>query len=140
MAKQVIKNAFLTLGATDYTAQIESIELSVEADKQVVTNMDSAGWEESLQGIKSGSLTVNMKMDADLSGFFAALWAVFIHATTNTWAAVLKREDAATSAANKKYTFNVLVTQAGLNLSVGQAFGRSFTFPITGAVTPADAD
>ena len=139
MAKQVIKNAFLTLGGTDYTAQIESIELSVEADKQVVTNMDSAGWEESLQGIKSGSITVAMKMDADLSGFFAALWAVFIHATTNTWAAVLKREDAATSASNKSYSFSVLVTQAGLNLSVGQAFGRSFTFPITGAVTAADA-
>ena len=133
MAKIVIKNAFLSLGGTDYSAQIESIEFKVEADEQVVTNMDSAGWEEVLQGIRKGTMTVNFKFDADLSGFHAAVYAVFAHATDNTWAYVLKRDDSAVSSANPSFTGTLLVKDYMLNLKVGEAFQGTHSFPLVGA-------
>ena len=76
--------------------------------------------------------------DADLSGLDAAVWAVLTHATTNTMAFVLKLQDASTSSTNPQFSGTVLVNNwSPISGSVGQAFGGSITFPVTGAITRA---
>lgn len=137
MAKIVIKAAYLALGGTDYSAQCDSIELTVEADDVAVTNFGSGGWKESLQGIKNATLNFQLKQDADLSGFDAAVWAVLIHATTNTLAFEVRQSSGSVSTANPKFTGSTLVIQSGVSLKLGEAFGRSFAWPVTGAVTRA---
>lgn len=137
MAKKVIKNAFFSLGGTDISGQLDSIEFQVQADEVEVTNFDSAGWQEVLQGIKKGSINLNFKADADLSGIHKTIWDAFVHATTNTLAYVLKQDDATVTTANPQFSGNVLVKDYMLNLQLGQAFGGQMSFPLSGAPTRA---
>jgi len=137
MAKVVIKNPYLSLGGTDYSAYVESVELPLEAEDVDLTTGGSAGWHEGGQGIKRGNVTFNLRMDSDMSGFNAAIFAVFNHATVNTWAFEIRQQNAAVSTTNRKYTGTLLVIQAGLSLKVGGAFEKSFTLPTTAAVAEA---
>lgn len=131
MAKIVIKNAVTLLAATDYSAQIKSSTLTLEAPEVDVTNMGSGGWVELLGGIKKGTLAFEFVKDSDLSGLTAAMVA----ALGTVIAFDVKAQSAATSTTNRRYTGNVLVTSwqpvAG---QVGSAFGSSVSWPTTGAV------
>lgn len=131
MAKLVLKDAKLLLAATDYSAQVKQVTLTIEAPEVDVTNMGSAGWVELLGGIKKGTLAVDFIKDADLSGLTAAMFA----ALGTVIAFDTRAQAAAVSTTNRRYTGSVLVTSwqpvAG---QVGSAFGSSISWPTTGAV------
>lgn len=139
MAKKVVKAAYLALGGTDYSAQIKGVELQIDAPEVDVTNMGSGGWNETLQGIKSGSLRIDFIKDADLSGLDAAIWAA-ITGSSGQLAFEVRLDSGAVAPANPKYTGTVSITQwmpvAG---QVGAAFGGQVTWPTTGAITRATA-
>lgn len=137
MAKVVTKAAYLALGGTDISSQCDSIELTFDAEKVTTTNFGSAGWEESLQGIRNATLNFQLKMDSDLSGIEATIWAAAVHATTNTLTFEVRRDAAAASASNPKWTGTAIILQAGPTLQLGQALGRSYAWACTGAVTRA---
>ena len=138
MAKIVVKNQFLSLGGTEYSSQIKGATLTINAPEVDVTNMDGNGWAELLSGILKAQIQIDFVKDADLSGLDAAVWAVLTHATTNTMAFVLKLQDASTSSTNPQFSGTVLVNNwSPISGSVGQAFGGSITFPVTGAITRA---
>lgn len=131
MAKLVITAAFLTLATVDYTDEISECTLDLEVDQQDVTNMDSAGWTELIGGIKSGTLNINFKKDADLSGLDSAIFA----ALGTVIAFAIRQADTAIATTNPEYQGSVLISQwqpvAG---AVGQVFEGSVGWPTSGAV------
>lgn len=130
--KTVIKDPYFALNSVDYSAQIESIELPEEADEVDQTNGGSGGNREVDQGIRRATLTVNLKLDADM-----ALVTVLENAyrsATPTLPFEVRRSQAAVGATNPKWTGTLVVTQAGISLQVGQGFNRSLSLPVTGAV------
>lgn len=137
MAKVVVKAAYLALGGTDISAQCDSIELSFDAAKVTTTNFGSAGWEESLQGIRSATLNFQLKMDSDLSGIEKTIWDAAIHATTNTLTFEVRRDSGSVSTSNPKWTGTAIILQAGPVLKLGEALGKSYAWSVTGAVTRA---
>ena len=134
MAKVVVTAGYIDLGAVDYSAQVKSATLTMDAAESDVTNMDSAGWKEAIGGLKSGSLAIEFVKDAVLSGLDAAVNTAF----GSTLTFELRQSDAAVSASNPKYTGSVLITQwSPVAGGVGEVFGGSVTWPVTGAITRA---
>lgn len=137
MAKKVIKAAYLALGGTDYSSYADSAELSLDADAVDTTTFGSGGVKEFLQGLRSGKLNASFKLDADLSGLDAALYAAYNHATTNTLTFEVRADSGSVSTSNPKWTGTVLVTTYGPMLKLGEASARTVDFQVTGAVTRA---
>lgn len=138
MSKIVIKAAYLALGGTDYSANAKNIELQLEGPEVDVTNMGSGGWQEVLQGIKKGTVQLDLLIDADLSGIELAIYAVFNHATANTMTFEIRESNAGVSAANPKFTGTLLITKPlALGLKVGEALAQQVSWPTTGAVARA---
>lgn len=137
MAKRVVKGAVILINSVDYSAQANNVELALEGPEVDVTNYSSAGWQEFLQGLKSGQLTVEWKKD-DAMALDAALWTIFTGATGVTTFEVRVTTGAA-SASNPKFTGSIVVTSHNPGPGqVGSAYGNSQTFKVTGAVSRAE--
>lgn len=131
MAKLVVKAQHVAIGAVDYSAQVKGATLTIDAPEVDVTNMDSAGWTELLGGIKKATLAIEWVKDADLSGLDAAVYA----AIGGTLAFAVRQQDSAIATTNPEFQGNVLITSwAPVAGSVGQAFGGSTSWPVTGAI------
>lgn len=133
MAKKVIKGAFLSLGGTDYSAQVKSATLTISASEVDVSNFATGDWSEMLVANLKGTLAIEWVKDADLSGLDAAMWTALGTDAGVTFA--LRVDDAAKSPTNPEFTGTVKVTTWGVGGSVGQAFGGSTSWPVSGAVT-----
>lgn len=59
MAKEVLKNASIFVGAADLSTYANEVTPDFDAAEVEVTNFASAGWFEGLGGIKKGSFTVH---------------------------------------------------------------------------------
>lgn len=139
MAKQVVKVGYLTLGGVDYSAQIANASINVDIETGDTTNFAGSGWKEFVPGLKGATLEIEFKKDADMSGLDAAVWTAI--GSTGTLAFVGKLANATTSATNPKWTGTVVITAwtAGPG-QLGQVFGGSVSWTVTGAVTRAEAD
>lgn len=138
MAKKVVKTGYFAAGSgpTDYSAQVAGFTVDEEADEVETTTLGSSGFKEFLQGLRSGSITVEPKFDADLSGFFSAIRTVYRHATDNTWAVRVRSSSDAASASNPEYRFTVLISKApSFSAKLGETFGESLTWKIITAPT-----
>jgi hypothetical protein len=136
MAKEVIISGRFTLATVDYSAQVESIGLTFEKDAPEVTNMDSAAWREFLSGLKSYQVRVNMKRDADLSGFDSAVFGFFNGTATTPF--TIKHKSGTTAPAIPEWQGNLIVNQySPIDQAVGEAYAGSFTWQGTGAITRA---
>ena len=136
MAKEVILNARFTLATVDYSAQVESVALTFEKDTPEVTNMDSTAWRDFLAGLKSFTVRVNLKRDADLSGFDAAVFG-FYNGTATT-AFTIKHKTGTTAPAIPEWQGNLIVNQySPIDQAVGEAYAGSFTWQGTGPITRA---
>lgn len=135
MAKQVITGATLSLGGTDYSAQVDNAEINVSIKEGDTTNFAGSGWEEFVAGMKGFTLTVNFKKDADLSGLDAAIWTE-INSGDCIMTFATKTTTAAISTSNPEYQGSVLVTewQSGPG-QLGNVHGGSVTFKGTGSIT-----
>ena len=132
MAKMVISATVVKLATVDYSAQVKGATLTIDAPEVDISNMGSAGWNEVVGGVKKGSLAVEFVKDADLSGLDAAMFAAL--GTVITFE-ISKTSDAA-GATNPHYTGSLLVTQwTPIAGAVGAAFGGSYTWTTTGAIT-----
>ncbi len=139
MAKLVITNSDVNLGAVDYTAQVDTSDLTLEREGVDTTNMGDSGWRTFLSGLKSWTVTVNWVLEADLSGLSLALWnSAWLAAGTGILAFIGKQSSAAVSAANPTFSGSVLVpSHRVIGGQVGSRFEDSITFQGTGAVTRA---
>lgn len=134
MAKQVIKAGYVTLGGTDYSAQLDNAALNIEIETGDSTNFAGSGWKEFLPGLKSFGLELNFKKDADLSGLDAAIQTAIDGAGTLAFA--IRLSSGAISTSNPEYTGTVVITSWMQGPGqLGQIFGGSVTWQGTGAIT-----
>lgn len=135
MAKLVLTDVVTTIGGTDYSANINQVEVSVSADSVETTAFGSA-WRTEVSGLKQGTFTVSFHNDFAAAAIDSGLWNLFGSAAT----VVVKPNGTAVSASNPSYTFVVNVNNlTPVSGAVGDLAVQNVTWPISGAVTRATA-
>ena len=136
MAKIVLTNAVVKINGTDYSTNINQVEIAVTADEIDTTAFSSTGWRTVTGGLKSGSVTLAFHNDFAAAGIDSTLWGLLNTAAT---VVVLPNGTAAT-ASNPSYTFEALVNNlTPVSGAVGDLATQNVTWPISGAVTRATA-
>jgi hypothetical protein len=135
MAKFAATDYFVSINGSDFSTNLNSVELSQEADDLETTAFGSS-WRTRIGGLKQASLTLNFmqdfgagSVDATLNPLLGSIATVIIKPTSGT-----------VTATNPTYTMTALVTQySPFASSVGDIATLSVTFPISGTVTRATA-
>lgn len=135
MAKFAATDHKITINAVDFSTNLNSVELSLEAD-DIETTAFGSTFRTRIGGLKQASLTLNFmqdfaasSVDATLHPLLGAIATVVIVPTSGT-----------VNATNPSYTMTALVTQySPFASSVGDIATLSVTWPVTGSVTRATA-
>jgi hypothetical protein len=135
MAKLVLTDVITTIGGTDYSANINQVEISVSAD-EVETTAFGSSWRTSTTGLRSGTFTVSFHQDYAAAAIDSGLWSLFGSAAT----VVVKPNGTAVSSSNPSYTFVANISNLNpISGAVGDLAVANVTWPISGAVTRATA-
>lgn len=136
MARIVLTNVKVTIGAVDLSNHIASVTLGSTYDVVETTafaggNVPSAA-KTRQAGLVDNSVTFEFHQD-----FAAASVEATVYPLLGTVAAcTVKPLDAVIAADNPEYQFNALVSEwTPLNGAVGELATASVTWPITGAIT-----
>ena len=135
MAKFAATDYFVSVAGTNFSQNLNSVELAIEAD-DLETTAFGQGFRTRIGGLQQASLTLNFmqdfgagSVDAVLSPLLATLATVIIRPTSS-----------AVSSTNPSYTMTALITQySPFSSAVGDLASLSVTFPISGTVTRATA-
>jgi len=131
MAKFAAVDYKITINGTNFSTNLNSAELSLEADDNETTAFGGT-FRERIGGLKTGSLSLQFMQDFGAGSVDAVLFPLL-----NTVATVVIVPTSATvSATNPSYTATCLVTSySPFNSSVGDIATLSVTWPTTGTVT-----
>lgn len=134
MARIVLTNMSVTVGAVDLSDHITSVTLETTVEAVDTTSMSSTAVKTQIAGLKSNSVTLDFHQDFAASSVEATLYPLIGTATT----VIVKPANTATSATNPSYSIaDVLVTSwTPLNGGVGELSTASVTYPC-GAITKA---
>lgn len=130
MAKFAATDFQVVFDGDDVSANLNSVELSQEADDIETTNFGDT-FRTRIGGLKSASLTLNFMQDFGADSIDALL-----HPLLGEIAEVsIKPTSAAVSTTNPAYEFSVLVTQySPFASSTGDLATFSISVPVTGEV------
>jgi hypothetical protein len=136
MAKLVLTNAVVKINGTDYSSNVNQVEIAVTSDEVDTTSFSATGWRTVTGGLKSGSTTLSFHNDYAAAGIDSALWPLL-----NTLATVVVLPNGTTvGTANPSYTFTALVNNlTPVSGSVGDLAVQNLTWPVSGEVTRATA-
>lgn len=133
MAKQIIKDAQVTVGGVSLGTSVKSVEISLTADAKETTAFGD-GWTQRIAGLKDGSIKIDFYQDFAAASVEATLFPLF---GTLATVAILPNSGTASST-NPSYTAVCLVNQltpvAG---AVGDVMTQSVTWPTSGTVVKA---
>lgn len=136
MAKLVLTNAVVKINGTDYSTNVNQVEIAVTADEVDTTSFSATGWRTVTGGLKSGSVTLSFHNDYAAGALDSTLWPLLNTAAT----VVVLPNGTAVSASNPSYTFEALVNNlTPVSGAVGDLAVQNLTWPISGAVTRATA-
>jgi hypothetical protein len=133
MAKFAATDYKITINGTNFSTNLNSVELSLEADALETTAFGSE-WRSQIGGLKQGSLTLSFMQDFGASSVDATLFPLF-----NTLATVVITPTSSTvSSTNPSYTATCLVNSySPFASSTGDIATLSVTWPTSGTVTRA---
>ena len=135
MAKFAATDYFVSINGSDFSTNLNSVELSQEADDLETTAFGST-WRTRIGGLKQASLTLNFMQDFGAGSVDATLNPLLGSIAT----VVIKPTSGTVNSTNPTYTMTALVTQySPFASSVGDIATLSVTFPISGTVTRATA-
>jgi len=134
MAVLAYTDAYLVINSVNLSDHVKSVSLTVDGAVLDSTAMSDT-WNESIGGLKSGSLAVTFNEDFASSSVNATLWPLLNTVTTFE----LRPTSAAVSATNPKWTGSVHVSQLAVGGAIGELGAVSATWPTSGAVTRATA-
>ena len=133
MAKLVLTNANITIGATDVSASVASVQIETSADEVETTAFGDTG------KTRVGGLldtTISLSMHNDYSAIEGLVYPLIGSTTT----IVVKPNGTAVSTTNPSYTATVLVTGwSPVNGAVGELNTADVSWPVSGIVTKAVA-
>lgn len=135
MAKFAATDYKISVAGTDFSSNLNSVELSQEAD-ELETTAFGQSWRTRIGGLKNGSVTLNFMQD-----FGAGSVDAVLNPLLGTIATVIIQSASGTvSATQPKYTAECLVTQySPFASSVGDIATLSVTWPTTGTVVRGTA-
>ena len=133
MAKFAATDYKVTVNGTNLSTNLNSVELSIEADDLETTAFGSE-WRSRIGGLKAGSVTLSFLQDFGAGSVDATLFPLF-----NTLATVVITPTSSTvSSTNPSYTAVALVNQyMPFASSVGDIATLSVTWPTSGTITRA---
>lgn len=135
MAKFAATDYSITINGSDFSSNLNSVELALEAD-DLETTAFGAGWRTRIGGLKNGSLTLNFMQDFGAASVDATLNPLLGTIAT----VVIKPTSGTVTATNPSYTASCLVNQySPFASSVGDIATLSVTWPTSGTVTRATA-
>jgi hypothetical protein len=131
MAKFAAIDYKITVAGTDFSTNLNSVELSQEAD-EVETTAFGQNFRTRIGGLKTGSVTLNFmqdfgagSVDATLNPLLGTIATVIIQSASGT-----------VTSTQPKYQAECLVTQySPFASSVGDIATLSVTWPTTGTIT-----
>lgn len=137
MAKFVMKDPVVVIGASTVSASCASATISLEADDVETTSFGDAGFRTRIGGLKGGSVDFEFHQDFGAGGIDGILFPLL------GGTVAIKIRPGGTSVVgttNPEYRFDALVTTySPMDSAVGDLATTSVSFPITGAVTRATA-
>lgn len=135
MAKFSATDYKVTINGTNLSSNLNSVELSIEADDLEITAFGSE-WRSRVGGLKTGSVTLSFLQDFGAGSVDATLYPLF-----NTLATVVITPTSGTvTSTNPSYTAVALVNQyMPFASSVGDIATLSVTWPTSGTITRATA-
>jgi hypothetical protein len=135
MAKFAATDYKVTVNGTNLSANLNSVELSIEAD-DLETTAFGGEWRTRIGGLKNGSITLSFLQDFGAGAVDATLFPLF-----NTLATVVIVPTSGTvTSTNPSYTAVALVNQyMPFASSVGDIATLSVTWPTSGTVSRATA-
>ena len=135
MAKQIIKDAQVTVGGVSLGTSVKSVEISLTADAKETTAFGD-GWTQRIAGLKDGSIKIDFMQDYAASSVEATLFPLFGTLAT----VVIVPNSGTVSATNPSYTAVCLVNQLSpVAGAVGDVATQSVTWPTSGTVVKAVA-
>lgn len=125
----------ITVNGTNFSTNLNSVELSLESDDNETTAFGGT-FRERIGGLKSGSITLSFMQDFGAASVDATLFPLL-----NTLATVVVvPTSSSVSATNPSYTATCLVNQySPFNSSVGDIATLSVTWPTSGTVVRGTA-
>jgi len=131
MPKLVLTNAVVRINGTDYSPNVNQVELSLSSDEIDTTSFSASGWRTVQGGLKSGSVTLSFHNDYAAGALDGVLFGLF-----NTLATVVVIPNGTVvSSSNPSYTFTALVnTLTPISRSVGDLAVQNLTLPISSEV------
>lgn len=123
---------YLTIDTFDFSPHLKSATVTIDRAKLDKTHADSEGWEESMKGLRSGSIAVTFNDDLADDGLDEKIYTMWNADTAH--AAAFRASDATIAATNPEYQFNVNVTTFTMGGDVGALAGKTLTWPITAAI------
>jgi hypothetical protein len=135
MAKFAATDYFVSINGSDFSTNLNSVELSQEADDLETTAFGSS-WRTRIGGLKQASLTLNFMQDFGAGSVDATLNPLLGSIAT----VVIKPTSGTVTSTNPTYTMTAVVTQySPFASSVGDIATLSVTFPVSGAVVRGTA-
>lgn len=126
MAKQILKNASITVDGVDLSDHANQVEINSEKDVQDVTGFGAASREKAV-GLGDGTISVTFFQDFAPASVDDTLWP--IHNDEESVVVVVKPDAGAVSATNPSWTMTgILPSYTPLSGSVGEASTIDATF------------
>lgn len=133
-----IDDPVITLGGTEYTDQVEKVELACQIDESEVTTFVGDGAKVLTGGLESGGLKLDFLQDFTDNGLDEAMWTAYKAGTPIAW--TLKYDSAATSATNPQYSGYLLVSKwTPISGAPKDVLKVGVDWPTSGAVTRTTA-
>ena len=133
MAKLVLTNPAITIATVDLADHVANVSLN-QSFADVLTTAFGSTSVTRVAGLGDHSISLDFHEDFAATEVFATIAS----AVGTSVAVTVKPVDAATSATNPQWSFNVIVTEWPLlNGAVGDLATASVTWPIDGAITTA---
>lgn len=134
MARTVLTNAFIKIGAVDFSDYIASIEFSDEAEEISTTAFGDTG-QRRVGGLRDQSISLDFHVDFDAGEVDDVIGAL----VGGTAAIEFAPKGTAIGADNPKFSGNVLVTEWGFGGGVGELATVSVTWPVDGVLVRGTA-
>jgi len=134
MAKLVLTNANITIGATDVSSSVASVSIESTVSEVETTAFGPGNGVTRVGGLIDTTLSLSMHND------YSAVEGLVYPLIGSTTSVVVKPNGTAVSTTNPSYTMTVLVTGwSPVNGAVGELNSVDVQWPVSGTITKATA-
>ena len=132
MAKLVLTNANITIGGTDVSANVASVQIETSVDEVETTAFGPGNGKTRVGGLLDTTISLSMHND------YSAIEGLVYPLIGSTTTVVVKPNGTAVSSTNPSFTMTVLVTGwSCVNGAVGELNTADVSWPVSGTVTKA---